>query len=56
MRDFLDLGGLAPADESARVRGLKLLRHRVGDFSARGLGQRLEFGERLLGRNFVPRS
>ena len=56
MRDFLDLGGLALADKSARVGRLELLRNRVGDFGARSLGEGLEFGERFLGRNFVARA
>src|ERR1700722_7724158 len=55
MRDFLDLGGLALADESAWVGRLESLRNDVDDLRAGRLGQRLEFGERLVGRNFVAR-
>ena len=56
MRDFLDLGGLALADESARVGRLKPLRNGFDDFGTGGLGERLEFFERLVGRNFIARA
>jgi len=55
MRDFLDLGSLAFPYKGPRVGGLELLRDCIGDFSACGLGQGLELGERFLGGNFIAR-
>lgn len=53
MRNLLDLGGLALADEGARVGRLELLRDGIRDLGAGGLGEGFELGERFLGGNFI---
>jgi hypothetical protein len=55
MRNLLHLRGLALADEGTRVGRFEFLRYGLGNLGAGGLGERLEFGEGLIGRNFIAR-
>jgi len=56
MRDFLHFRSFTFSDEGARVGRLEPLRNGIDDFGAGGLGQRLEFVERLLGGNLIARA
>jgi len=53
LSELADLGGLALTDKGARVGRLEALANDIGDFSTGGFGQRFEFGNRVLGGNFV---
>ena len=51
MSEFADLGGLAPADEGARVDVLQLLLDQAGHFGTGAGGERTQFGNRIITRN-----